>query len=71
LHINFTVILIIVVSFAALLVISLALILFRNSTTRRREVISDRLSSPDLRAITKFVDRELELLSVLTKDAEK
>lgn len=71
LHINITVILIIIASFAALLIITLVFVLFRSSTIKRRKTISDRLSRPDLQAITKFVSQELDLLSVLSKDDEK
>ena len=70
-HISYSIIAIIVSSFAACLMIALALFLLRRSSVRKRERVFTKMEQPDLQALRRLVNQELDILSVLSKVIEE
>lgn len=66
---NIRIVFIFAAALAGVLAFALAIFLYSKLIRRRRELAKDRLGRPDLRVVRTFVDRELQLLSMLTKDS--
>jgi hypothetical protein len=68
-RVDLKIVFVITAALAGILVFALAIFFYSKLASRRRELAKDRLGHPDLRAVRTFVDHELQLLSMLTKDS--